>query len=167
MIKIIGEPQQSFFDNDISVTEILAKLEGPLLALENLGDKQLSRFDKLLMYFFDKDKYDKMQAAEQARLAEELRREAIQNGGRGAQTIGGIGAGGGIDDDEEGGIMDSAKTAFMTIAGTWLLAKLAKMKKWFKGLKGTIGRLGTALFASKSKIKLTSSSMQKSNFDII
>ena len=25
MIKIIGEPQQSFFDNDISVTEILAR----------------------------------------------------------------------------------------------------------------------------------------------
>lgn len=25
MIKIIGEPQQSFFDSDISVTEILAK----------------------------------------------------------------------------------------------------------------------------------------------
>ena len=25
MVKIIGEPQQSFFDNDISVTEILAR----------------------------------------------------------------------------------------------------------------------------------------------
>lgn len=25
MVKVIGEPQQSFFDNDISVTEILAR----------------------------------------------------------------------------------------------------------------------------------------------
>ena len=130
-------------------------IEEPLLALEKVGDEQLAKFDDLLIYFNDRDKWDKMQAAEQARIAEENRREAIQNtGGKGAGTGVAI-SGGGIDDEEEDSLLDPAKTAFMTIAGTWLAAKLAKMTKWFKGLKGVLGKLGTALFVSKSKMKLT------------